>query len=176
MHRRKRKKNSNGTDWLIRELWLWKDRRDSALASAFRDSLTTYLCSACWGDSGRAGDVGAHAEGFLEDGLKKLSLRDLGILRFPLRFRIQQKMGDRLRVGETIMAAEIVDVVFDRLPQKHLHLDHPFISGFIMTDMFGSMQEIMSWRRLKCLNDVNAGVRLCKATTNGVWEFGTSTA
>jgi hypothetical protein len=77
----------------------------------------------------RAGDVGPHAGGFLEDGLKKLSLRDLGVLRFLLRFRIQRKMEDRLRVDEAIVTARIVVVVFDRLPQKHPHLDQPLHIG-----------------------------------------------
>ena len=32
-------------------------------------------------------------------------------------------MEDHFRAGEAIITARIVDVVFDRLPQKHLHLD-----------------------------------------------------
>jgi len=38
-------------------------------------------------------------------------------------------MEDHLRVGETIKTAMVIDAVFDRLPQKHLHLDQPLRFG-----------------------------------------------
>ena len=56
---------------------------------------------------------------------KETLLRDLGVLRFLLRFRIQQKLEDHLQVAETIKTATVIDVVFDRLPRTHLRLDQP---------------------------------------------------
>jgi hypothetical protein len=73
----------------------------------------------CWGSSERT------LGGCLEETL----LRDLRALKSILRFRIQLKIKDRLRVGEAIITARIVDVVFGRLPHKHLHLDQPLHVG-----------------------------------------------
>jgi hypothetical protein len=84
-------------------------------------------------------------------------------------------MEDHLRVGETTKTATVTDVVFDRLPQKHLRLGQPLRVGVHHVGHLRGTLKIMFWMRLKCLNAVNARVELCKAITNGAWKPGAST-